>query len=111
MFESLEQVIYLTLSCTIYVFYTVKPVLRGHPKIDKTIVLMTNGSLMQVKSTVKPRYIATIGKGEFWRYNEFGDRSRSRFLSVTNVNVDTVRYACVIGEKKTVSKLSLRVFS
>ena len=31
-------------------FYdTVKPVLRGHLKIDKTKVLMENGSLMQVK--------------------------------------------------------------
>ena len=33
--------------------------------------------------TVKPRYIATIGKREFWRYNEFGDRSRAGFMSVT----------------------------
>ena len=30
--------------------YTVKPVLRGHSKIDKTKILMTNGSLMKVKS-------------------------------------------------------------
>ena len=29
---------------------TVKPVLSGHLKIDKTKVLMENGSLMQVKS-------------------------------------------------------------
>ena len=29
---------------------TVKPVLSGHSKIDKTKVLMTNGSLMKVKS-------------------------------------------------------------
>ena len=28
----------------------VKPVLRGHSKIDKTKVLKTGGSLMQVKS-------------------------------------------------------------
>ena len=33
--------------------------------------------------TVKPCYIATIRKREFWRFNEFGDRSRSGFLSVT----------------------------
>ena len=33
--------------------------------------------------TVKPRYIATIGKRKFWRYNEFGDRSRAGFMSVT----------------------------
>ena len=30
--------------------YTVKPVLSGHSKIDKTKVLKTDGSLMQVKS-------------------------------------------------------------
>ena len=29
---------------------TVKPVLSGHSKMDKTKVLMTNGSLMKVKS-------------------------------------------------------------
>ena len=29
---------------------TVKPVLSSHSKIDKTKVLMTNGSLMKVKS-------------------------------------------------------------
>ena len=29
---------------------TVKPVLSGHSKIDKTKILMTNGSLMKVKS-------------------------------------------------------------
>ena len=30
--------------------YTVKPVLSGHSKIDKTNVLKTNGSLMKVES-------------------------------------------------------------
>ena len=30
--------------------YTVKPVQYGHSKIDKTKILMTNGSLMKVKS-------------------------------------------------------------
>ena len=29
--------------------FTVKPVLSGHSKIDKTKVLNTNGSLMKVK--------------------------------------------------------------
>ena len=29
---------------------TVKPVLNGHSKIDKTKILMTNGSLMKVES-------------------------------------------------------------
>ena len=28
----------------------VKPVLNGHSKLDKTKILMTNGSLMKVKS-------------------------------------------------------------
>ena len=30
--------------------YTVKPVLRGHSKIDKRNILMTNGSLIKVES-------------------------------------------------------------
>ena len=29
---------------------TVKPVLSGHSKVDKTKILMTNGSLMKVES-------------------------------------------------------------
>ena len=32
------------------IVYTVKPVLSNHSKIDKTKILLTNGSLMQVKS-------------------------------------------------------------
>ena len=32
------------------VLRTVKPVLSRHSKIDKTKILMTNGSLMKVKS-------------------------------------------------------------
>ena len=32
---------------------TVKPVLSGHSKIDKTKILMTNGSLMKAKSTAE----------------------------------------------------------
>ena len=39
--------------------YTVKPVLSGHSKIDKTMVLTTNGSLMKVES------IAECSLGEF----------------------------------------------
>ena len=31
-------------------FYTVEPVLSGHSKIDKTKVLITNGSLMKFKN-------------------------------------------------------------
>ena len=31
-------------------YFTVKPVLSGHSKIDKTKVLKTNGSLMKVES-------------------------------------------------------------
>ena len=30
--------------------HTVKPVLSGHSKIDKTKILMTNGSFMKVKN-------------------------------------------------------------
>ena len=37
-------------SLNMLIGYTVKPVLSGHLKIDKTKVLMTNGSLIQVKS-------------------------------------------------------------
>ena len=33
--------------------YTLKPVLSGHSKIDKTRVLMANGSLVMVKSIAK----------------------------------------------------------
>ena len=33
-----------------FLFYTVKPVLSGHSKMDKTKVLKTNGSLMKVES-------------------------------------------------------------
>ena len=33
--------------------YTVKPVLSGHSKIDKTNILMTNGSFMKVESIAK----------------------------------------------------------
>ena len=38
------------------VLNTVKPVLSGHLKIDKTKVLMENGSLMKVKSIVECSY-------------------------------------------------------
>ena len=39
----------------IFKYCTVKPVLSGHWKIDKTKVLKTDGSLMHVESTVKSR--------------------------------------------------------
>ena len=32
--------------------YTVKPVLSGHSKIDKTKVFKTNGNIMKVESIV-----------------------------------------------------------
>ena len=64
-------------------------------------------------NTVKPRYIATIGKREFWWYNEFGDRSRFEILSdkcvlfekcilFTNISkyisalLNIILYSCVI---------------
>ena len=34
----------------VYMYYTVKPALSDHSKIDKTKILMTNGSLMKVES-------------------------------------------------------------
>ena len=37
-------------SFKIYNVFTIKPVLNGHPKIDKTKLLMTNGSFMKVES-------------------------------------------------------------
>ena len=39
----------------LYMHFTVKPVLSGHSKIDKTKVLMANGSLMKVKVLPKRR--------------------------------------------------------
>ena len=47
----LEQAIVNTLSRLIFksASTVVKPVLSGHSKIDKTKILMTNGSLMKVK--------------------------------------------------------------
>ena len=37
-------------SFRIYAIRTVNPVLNGHSKIDKTMILMTNAGLMKVKS-------------------------------------------------------------
>ena len=37
----------------IHEIHTVNPVLSGHLKIDKTKVLMENGSLMKVESSAK----------------------------------------------------------
>ena len=36
-----------------YLSHTIKLVLRGHSKIDKTKILMTNGNLIKVKSIVE----------------------------------------------------------
>ena len=36
--------------CFLLLLHTVKPVLSGHSKIDKTNLLKANGSLMKVKS-------------------------------------------------------------
>ena len=36
---------------------TVKPVLSGHSKIDKTKILMTNGTLMKVENTMYCRML------------------------------------------------------
>ena len=54
--------------CNIEIFlspaieHTVKPVLRGHLKIDKIKVFMDNGSLMEVES------IAECSKGSILQY-------------------------------------------
>ena len=39
--------------CIFFCALRVKPVLSGHSKIDKTKVLMTNGSAMKVKSNAE----------------------------------------------------------
>ena len=39
--------------------------------------------MRKISHTVKPCYIATNGKRELWRYDVFGDRLRSGFLSAT----------------------------
>ena len=48
--------------CLNCLYYTVKHVYNDHSKIDKTKVLMTNGSLMKVKS------IAEYSKGSILQY-------------------------------------------
>ena len=45
-----------------FLSYTVKPVLNGHLKIDKTKVLMKNGSLMKVER------IAECSNGSILQY-------------------------------------------
>ena len=57
---NLTKVIVFKINCNMLISFeltrqwpnvsTVKPVLSGHSKIDKTKVLMTNGSLMKVES-------------------------------------------------------------
>ena len=51
--------------------------------ICKNKILAKISEIYSNTCTVKPRYIATNGKMELWRYNQFGDRWRSGFLSVT----------------------------
>ena len=41
-------------------FITVKPVLSGHSKMDKTNILMTNGSLMKVESIAECSHLTCI---------------------------------------------------
>ena len=45
---------------------SVKPVLSGHSKIDKTKILMTNGSLMNLNDSWKPMF----GLFESGRYTQ-----------------------------------------
>ena len=53
---------FITLLRNVHHNSTVKPVLRGHLKLDKIMVLMDNGSLMKVKS------IAECSKGSILQY-------------------------------------------
>ena len=53
---------------------TVKPVLRGHSKIDKTKIWMTNGSLMKVKSiaecspwSILQYFWPALSDNHFWK--------------------------------------------
>ena len=50
--NSLRSCTCISLTCpkSSSVVFTVKPVLSSHSKIDKTRILMTNGSLMKVKN-------------------------------------------------------------
>ena len=50
---SSASVVMGALSTLWVVYITVKPVLSYHSKIDKTKVLMTNGSLMKVESVAE----------------------------------------------------------
>ena len=45
---------------------TVKPVLSEHSKIDKTMILMTNGSLMKVKSIAECFHWSIIKEMYWW---------------------------------------------
>ena len=49
--------------------FTVKPVLSGHSKLDKTKVLMTNGSLMKVKSIAECSHWPALNYNLSW--NQF----------------------------------------
>ena len=58
--------------------------------------------------TVRPRYIATIGKREFWQYNKFGERQRSGFLPVT-CRHSKMCMSYLVRKKKKISTLSIQV--
>ena len=53
-------------------------------------------TLQTYSYTVKPRYIATIGKREFWRYNSLAMYQGQDFCQF---HVDIVRCAWDIGKK------------
>ena len=57
----MEYVVFLVSSICSFMCYS-KPVLSGHLKIDKTKVLMENGSLMKVES------IAECSRGSILQY-------------------------------------------
>ena len=50
LFSALTAILFWRWSRTLMILYTVKPVLSGHSKTDKTKVFKTNGNLMKVES-------------------------------------------------------------
>ena len=68
-------------------FYTVKPVLSGHSKIDKTKVLKANSSLMKVES------IAECSLGAFCNTFDL----HLAIITLVNVYVDVVVFTHIAG--------------
>ena len=70
------------------ILYTVKPVLNGHSKIDKSKILMTNGSKMKVESiaecspwSILQYFLPALSDNWFWK-SIFGLFESGRFRQV-----------------------------